>query len=453
MPRSIPTVEAEWNSHFMSNLKRFGGDDVNNTWIHMHSMLKSWAADDYTKFNESLTAFKEAEAEVITKARAFLSDKEVAIDKREAAIEAELRGLSGKEYMEKKESILTRVKNNRSYLAKQKELWGSSLGKTKFERFYNQFSPFYLSMACYIMIFAIGCFGLLGWRKGIWKFSMCSMLIVFTLHVFAIWCRYYISGYPPVTNLYSSAIFIGWGVVAAAIVLEFMFKRYFALLGGAIAGATCLFISHNLLDGEDTMGMMRAVLDTKFWLATHVVTIALGYTACFLAGAIGFWWILCKLCGRVRKSLEKDFSRAIYGLVCYGMFLSFVGTVLGGLWADDSWGRFWGWDTKENGALMIVIWNALILHARWSGMVRMRGLAALAVIGNIITGFSWFGVNLLGVGLHSYGFTDSGYSYLVGFCLLNFVFVILCMIPFPAWNKFAKEKIEADDDETETDLA
>jgi hypothetical protein len=76
------------------------------------------------------------------------------------------------------------------------------------------------------------------------------------------------------------------------------------------------------------------------------------------------------------------------------------------LWADDSWGRFWGWDPKENGALIIVLWNAVVLHARWGGMVKERGTAVLAIGGNIATAWSWFGVNELGVGLHSYGFTE-----------------------------------------------
>ena len=90
----------------------------------------------------------------------------------------------------------------------------------------------------------------------------------------------------------------------------------------------------------------------------------------------------------------------IYGVVCFATLFSFVGTVLGGIWADQSWGRFWGWDPKENGALLIVIWNALILHARWGGMVKQRGMAVLAVVGNIVTAWSWFGTNMLGVGLH-----------------------------------------------------
>jgi len=91
----------------------------------------------------------------------------------------------------------------------------------------------------------------------------------------------------------------------------------------------------------------------------------------------------------------------IYGSICFAAFFSLVGTVLGGLWADDSWGRFWGWDPKENGALVIVLWTALVLHARAARLVRQRGMAVLAVGGNIVTSWSWFGVNQLGVGLHA----------------------------------------------------
>jgi hypothetical protein len=93
----------------------------------------------------------------------------------------------------------------------------------------------------------------------------------------------------------------------------------------------------------------------------------------------------------------------------------FVGTILGGIWADQSWGRFWGWDPKENGALLIVLWNATILHARWGGLIRERGLAVMSVFGNIVVSLSWFGVNMLGVGLHSYGVYGSGVRYANGF--------------------------------------
>jgi ABC-type transport system involved in cytochrome c biogenesis permease subunit len=99
-------------------------------------------------------------------------------------------------------------------------------------------------------------------------------------------------------------------------------------------------------------------------------------------------------------------ARMTYGVICFGLLFSVVGTVLGGIWANYSWGRFWGWDPKENGALMIILWELAILHSRLGGVIKNFGVCMAAVFGGVIVAFSWFGVNLLGVGLHSYGFTS-----------------------------------------------
>ena len=123
-----------------------------------------------------------------------------------------------------------------------------------------------------------------------------------------------------------------------------------------------------------------------------------------------------------------------YGVVAFALFFSFVGTVLGGIWADQSWGRFWGWDPKENGALLIVLWNAIILHARWAGIARERGIMAMAIFGNVICSFSWFGVNMLGVGLHSYGFMDKAFWALTTFCLSQVALMLLCLAPRKFWR-------------------
>jgi ABC-type transport system involved in cytochrome c biogenesis permease subunit len=162
------------------------------------------------------------------------------------------------------------------------------------------------------------------------------------------------------------------------------------------------------------------VLDTQFWLSTHVVTVTLGYGATFLAGVLGILSI-AKLAwagpdpSAAARREQEELHRMTYGVVCFALFFSFIGTVLGGLWADDSWGRFWGWDPKENGALMIVLWNAAALHARWDRWLGPRGFALFAIGGNIITAWSWFGTNQLGIGLHSYGFTSGVLMLLAGF--------------------------------------
>ena len=210
-------------------------------------------------------------------------------------------------------------------------------------------------------------------------------------------------------------------------------------IGNAMAsliGFATLVIAQQLsLDG-DTFTVMQAVLDTQFWLATHVVCITIGYAATFLAGFLGIAFIIGEhLFGAFGRNRGDQVVRMIYGTLCFALLFSFVGTVLGGLWADDSWGRFWGWDPKENGALIIVLWNALVLHARWGKMARDNGLAMLAVAGNITTAWSWFGVNELGVGLHSYGFTDGVATTLLYFVIAQIAIIAIGCIPIRSHKK------------------
>jgi ABC-type transport system involved in cytochrome c biogenesis permease subunit len=265
---------------------------------------------------------------------------------------------------------------------------------------------------------------------------------VFTLvvHSFALVARMYISGRPPVTNLYSSAIFIGWGCVLLGLALERVFRLGIGNVVASVSGASTLLIGFLLTTAVtsfkgDTFTVLVAVLDTQFWLATHVTCITLGYSTTFVAGLLGLIYVLRGFLTRTLSAeLAQNIHRMIYGTVCFALLFSFVGTVLGGLWADDSWGRFWGWDPKENGALMIVLWNALILHALWGRMIGQRGLAVLAIVGNIITAWSWFGVNELGVGLHSYGFTEGVLLVLGLFVVSQLAIIGIGLLPRRWWQ-------------------
>lgn len=289
------------------------------------------------------------------------------------------------------------------------------------ESSFNKLAPFSWTAYTYVLAFALTAVAWLlwavGWHQPVNRLAFWIIICTLVVHTGALAARVAISGRPPVTNLYSSAVFIGWGCVIFGVVLERLLKLGVGNIVASSAGFVTLVIADKLaMDGE-TMAVMQAVLDTQFWLSTHVVCITLGYSATFVAGLLGIVYLFARfvpgaLDAVVSKrqgaplSLGKALGTMMYGVTCFAVFFSFWGTVLGGLWADDSWGRFWGWDPKENGALMIVIWNAIMLHALWDRMVGDRGLAMLAVGGNIVTSWSWFGVNELGVGLHSYGFTD-----------------------------------------------
>jgi len=343
------------------------------------------------------------------------------------------------------------------------------LRKCRIEAAFNRIDPFLSGIVLYVCVFLLAAVSWLCWPNLLERSALGLLGLAFLATTVGIGTRMWLEGRPPVTNLYSSALFVGWVAVALCIVLERTFRNAVGAAAGGLIGFGTLVIALNLANGGDTMEMMRAVLDSNFWLATHVVTITVGYGATFLAGILGIIYVVLGVSTSWLKKVPSDVSiavtavvspvagvaaavakpgaetnakmleRMIYGIVCFATLFSLVGTILGGIWADQSWGRFWGWDPKENGALIIVLWNAIILHCRWGGLVRQRGLALLAVFGNVVTGWSWFGVNLLGVGLHSYGFTQSGAYWLAAFVASQLLIIALGALPLERWQSFRRE--------------
>jgi ABC-type transport system involved in cytochrome c biogenesis permease subunit len=316
--------------------------------------------------------------------------------------------------------------------------------RASFEFLFNRLQPFSQSMTLYVLAFLLACASWLGWSSALRRSAFYILLLALAIHTFGLFSRMYLQERPPVTNLYSSAIFIGWGAVIVALILERIFRDG---IGAACAGAigfVTLIIAHHLAGSGDTLEMLQAVLDTNIWLATHVVAITTGYSAMFLAGMLAIIYVVRGVFTRsLKKQTADSLARMTYGVVCFATLFSFVGTVLGGIWADQSWGRFWGWDPKENGAVLIVLWCAIILHARWGGFIRQRGLMIMALFGNIVTSFSWFGVNMLGVGLHSYGFMQKAFPWLVGFMISQLALMAVAAMPLERWRSFAPAQVRS----------
>lgn len=319
-----------------------------------------------------------------------------------------------------------------------------AMRKSDVEFRFNAAEPFgdKSGMMFYVLASILGLVSWLVWPQTLQRSAFWLLVLAFIVTTVGIATRMWLEGRPPVTNLYSSALGVGWGAVFLCLFLERFFKNAVGSVVGGVIGFATLIIAHHLSKEGDTMEMMRAVLDSNFWLATHVVVITIGYSAMFLSGFLALVYI-----GRgvLTKSLDQGTAdalyRMVYGIICFATLFSLTGTVLGGIWADQSWGRFWGWDPKENGALMIVLWCGVMLHARWGGMVKQRGFMSMAVFGNIVTAWSWFGTNMLGVGLHSYGFMDAAFYALVGFVATQLVFMGLACIPLEKWRSFRDVKL------------
>lgn len=312
---------------------------------------------------------------------------------------------------------------------------------TRFERAFNAAAPFFVAALMYVFAGVFMAMSWLGWSGPLRKTAFGLAGVAVALHFGGLIGRMYLMDRPLVfvTNLYSSALLIGLAAVAGCLVMEYLFKNGVGLVVGTTLGAITVKIAHHLsTDGKDTLENLVAVLDTNFWLASHVTTVTLGYSATYIAGMLGIVYIVWGLFfTTLTREKHSALGNMIYGVTCFATLLSFVGTVLGGIWADQSWGRFWGWDPKENGAVLIVIWNALILHARWGGIVRQRGMAVLAVAGIMVTTWSWFGTNQLGVGLHNYGFNKTLAEGCMWTWLGSAVIIALGLLPTRHWRSFS----------------
>lgn len=274
------------------------------------------------------------------------------------------------------------------------------------EQTYNRLELFYKAEILYGLAFLVGLVGILsGWK--LLRVGALVLVVAGLLpHAVGLVWRMMIMGRPPMTNLYATFIFVALVVVLLGLVVEWFQRNNLGSILAGFSGLVLLLIAGKFSSQGDTLGVVVAVLDSNFWLATHVVAITIGYAGCVAAGVAGHVYLIQNLFRPDTHPSVRATMKAVYGLLAFGLIFSFLGTMLGGVWADQSWGRFWGWDPKENGALLIVLWCALLFHARLGGMIGPKGMAVGSVLGVIIVIFAWLGVNLLGVGLHSYGFTS-----------------------------------------------
>jgi len=296
--------------------------------------------------------------------------------------------------------------------------------KFPLELFYQQNSPFTWSIMFYIFAFIFFVVSFASSKPLWYNLGLLSVIAGFIPHVLGLVMRIIIMARPPVSSLYETFIFVGFIAVSLGLMIEYYNRQWLGIITAAISGTALLFIANKYSAEGDTLKVLIAVLNSNFWLATHVTTITMGYAATCVGGLLGHIWLLQAVFKKDIQTLDKTYKTTL-GILGVALTLTFLGTNLGGIWADQSWGRFWGWDPKENGALMIVLWTALLFHAKVAQMIGPLGLAAGAVIGMMVVMWAWFGVNLLSVGLHSYGFTSGVATSLIVYAVIEVIFLLV----------------------------
>lgn len=293
------------------------------------------------------------------------------------------------------------------------------------ELFYNRLSPFFFAKILLGLSALFAFTALFSDRKFVTVTALIGSGAAWILCTIGLILRMIIMKHPPVTNLYETFIFVGWTTIIIGFILEYMRIRGIGILTASLAGFIFLHVAGRYAAEGDTLGMLSAVLNSGFWLTTHIITIALGYAGCMGAGFIGHVYLIRRIISPDDKEKLAAINKAVYGVFAFGMLFTVIGTVTGGMWADQAWGRFWGWDPKENGALLIILWSMVVFHVRLTSLIKEIGLAIGAIGAAILVMFTWIGVNLLGTGLHSYGFTSSGSRLLFGYVGFETLFVIV----------------------------
>lgn len=310
--------------------------------------------------------------------------------------------------------------------AKQNPEIYPTLQKMEIETHYVRLHPFMVTWILYLVAAIFLGVAWQGDRPTFYMLGWGAVVAAFLLHTYGFGLRMYLTGRPPVSNMYESVIWVSWGTLLFAMIFEWMNKKKFILTIGALVGVLCLIVADlapTILD--PSLQPLEPVLRSNMWLTVHVLTITLSYSAFFLAwglGVVGLFFILKG--DQPTADRPRAMTLALYRSLQIGVVLLAAGTILGGVWADYSWGRFWGWDPKETWALIALLGYLAILHARLVGLLKNFGMMLSSVLAFILVVMAWYGVNfVLGAGLHSYGFGAGGVQYMAAFVILNLIYV------------------------------
>lgn len=290
------------------------------------------------------------------------------------------------------------------------------------EVLYNDLQLFLWSALLYVFLGS-----LMLWRKFQDKVShkiiVALLLLPLALQIFAISLRVYITEFAPVTNMYGTMIWVALGINMFSIILFGLYKNRMVPGFLLITSGLILWLTESIpMVLSPDLDPLVAVLRNNFWLSTHVTTITISYAAFAIAMVLGNVALIRLWTHSDNSAFFKEYGHYCYRMIQLGVFLITAGIILGGVWADYSWGRFWGWDPKETWALIADLGFIALLHARYIKWVNDFTLLALSPLAFLLVVMAWYGVNfILAAGLHSYGFSSGGATAVALFVVIQVI--------------------------------
>lgn len=288
------------------------------------------------------------------------------------------------------------------------------------EIYYQKYKPFFIGLA--FSIFSLLCIFLFPKKN----YGVLLLSLSFFIQTIGLILRILISKRAPITNMYETVLFSGYGGLIISSILWYFKKDRLFLMVGLFYNCCCLLMLHLANDMLDaSINPLVPVLRDNFWLSTHVTSVILSYAAFALS------WVLSNFAIFSTFSKNKDqtfhqYSPLIYSALKFGIVFLATGIILGGVWADYSWGRFWGWDPKETWSLIVLLLYMAILHAKYTNWLKVKSFVFYTAFAFLGVMMAWFGVNyILASGLHSYGFSQGGAVFLGSFFILQITLLLL----------------------------
>lgn len=322
-----------------------------------------------------------------------------------------------------------------------------AVGKVKAELIYEHFGFFrWAWILCLLSSIIVALTWTVGRRAG-YIAGIAGSILAIILLIIGMGLRVYISGRAPVTNMYETVVWVGFGLIVFSLLFELKYRCRYYLVSGVSFAAVYLILADSVPAILDpSIAPLTAVLRDNFWLTTHVLTVTISYAALALAFALGHIVLGRQIIFGARTEEHKMLYAYIYRAMQVGLLLLTIGVILGGVWANYSWGRFWGWDPKETWSLIAILCYLFVMHGRLVGWWKGFGMSVGAVLAFQSVLMAWYGVNfILGAGLHSYGFGTGGDGYVVAFVIGQLLFVGLALFRrYQGGGKRGGPRVEAE---------
>ncbi len=329
------------------------------------------------------------------------------------------------EFISSLEKAYEKLAGNVSHQATGKALYFPSVNQLKVEQLYISY-PWILMIT---LLYAIGLL-FLALNRHFFKLGLVCFFIGFLGHTSLLLVRCYILNRPPVANMFETTLYVPWIAVCLCLIFYWIFRYSFLLYGGGLT-AIILLTVQELIGVSQSLDPIQAVLDSQFWLMIHVLLVVGSYGVFILGGLLAHFYIFSWLKQQKETPSMKNIVKIVLQTLYIGTMALILGTILGGIWAAQSWGRFWDWDPKESWAFISSCYYLAVIHAYRFGYLGRFGLMLASIGGLIFISFTWYGVNyLLGTGMHSYGFGSGGEGYYLSYVGVEVFLILLSLSLF-----------------------